>query len=67
MNELNDELDGLQARMSQLTTAIEEARVLYEHRGHEQTETLEKLKKELEEQTALADSAEESLTQVTLR
>ncbi|XP_029043708.2 coiled-coil domain-containing protein 63 [Osmia bicornis bicornis] len=63
VNELNDELDGLQARMSQLTTAIEEARVLFEHRGHEQTETLEKLKKELEEQTVLADTSEESLIQ----
>ncbi|XP_053999430.1 coiled-coil domain-containing protein 63-like [Hylaeus anthracinus] len=63
VNELNDELESLQTRMVQLTTAIDEAHVENEHRGLQQTETLEKLKTELEEQTALADAAEESLTE----
>ncbi|XP_003702222.2 coiled-coil domain-containing protein 63 isoform X1 [Megachile rotundata] len=63
VNELNDELEGLQARMSQLTISIEEARVQCEQSGQQHTETLEKLKKELEDQTTLADAAEENLTQ----
>ncbi|XP_076760595.1 coiled-coil domain-containing protein 63 [Xylocopa sonorina] len=63
VNELNDELEGLQSRMTQLTTAIEEAQASNERNGQEQTETLEKLKKELEEQTILADAAEENLAQ----
>lgn len=67
VNELNDELDSLQLKMVQLTAAIEEARALVEQRGQQQTETLEKLKNELEEQTTLADEAEESLAQVMLR
>lgn len=64
VNELNDELDSLQARMVQLTAAIEDVQVVNENRGVEQTKTLEKLKTELEGQTADADAAEESLTQV---
>ncbi|XP_076375891.1 coiled-coil domain-containing protein 63 [Megalopta genalis] len=63
VNELNDELESLQSRMGQLTAAIEEANVSNEDRSKEQTETLEKLKTELEEQTALADTAEEKVTQ----
>ncbi|XP_076235752.1 coiled-coil domain-containing protein 63 [Calliopsis andreniformis] len=63
VNELNDELESLQSRMVQLTAAIEEARALTEHRGQQQAETLEKLKQELEQQTTLADAAEESLAQ----
>ncbi|XP_078049510.1 coiled-coil domain-containing protein 63 [Augochlora pura] len=63
VNELNDELESLQSRMGQLTAAIEGANVSNEDRSKEQTETLEKLKTELEEQTALADTAEEKVTQ----
>ncbi|XP_032680336.1 coiled-coil domain-containing protein 63 [Odontomachus brunneus] len=59
VNELNDELESLQSRMEQLTAAIDEARVQNVHRDQEQTETLEKITKQLEEQTALADTAEE--------
>lgn len=64
VNELNDELDCLQARMAHLTIAIEEAQIANDHTKHKQTETLENLKTELEEQTALADAAEENLLQV---
>lgn len=67
MNELNDELESLQTRMCQLTTAIEEANAENEERGTQQIETLEKLKTDLEKQTALADVAEESLAEVTLQ
>ncbi|KOC64933.1 Coiled-coil domain-containing protein 63 [Habropoda laboriosa] len=63
VNELNDELDDLQSRMVQLTAAIEEAQAVNEQSSQQQAETLEKLKKELEEQTTLADAAEESLAQ----
>ncbi|XP_076224437.1 coiled-coil domain-containing protein 63 isoform X1 [Nomia melanderi] len=63
VNELNDELESLQARMVQLTAAIQEANMLNENQSKEQTETLEKLKKELEEETAFADAAEERVTQ----
>ncbi|EGI64993.1 PREDICTED: coiled-coil domain-containing protein 63-like [Acromyrmex echinatior] len=61
VNELNDELESLQMRMEQLTVAIDEARALNVHRDQEQTENLEKITKELEEQTALADTTEENL------
>lgn len=64
MNELNDELEGLQSRMEQLTTAITEARALNVYRDQQQAETLEKITKQLEEQTALADTAEEDLANV---
>lgn len=64
VNELNDELEGLQSRMAQLTIAIQDARITNEVTDQEQAETLEKLKRELEEQTALADAAEENLIQV---
>lgn len=63
VNELNDELESLQTRMCQLTTAIEEANAENEERGTQQIETLEKLKTDLEKQTALADVAEESLAE----
>ncbi|KZC12586.1 PREDICTED: coiled-coil domain-containing protein 63 [Dufourea novaeangliae] len=63
VNELNDELESLQTRMIQLTAAIQEANHQKEHQSKEQAETLEKLKRELEEQTALADAAEERVTQ----
>ena len=66
MNELNDELESLQSRMAQLTTAIQNAHIMNELTNREQAETLEKLKKELEDQTALADAAEENLIQVTI-
>ncbi|XP_014476801.1 PREDICTED: coiled-coil domain-containing protein 63-like [Dinoponera quadriceps] len=62
VNELNDELESLQLRMEQLTAAIDEARVQNVHHDQEQAETLEKITKQLEEQTALADTAEEDLT-----
>ncbi|XP_026671452.1 coiled-coil domain-containing protein 63 [Ceratina calcarata] len=63
VNELNDELESLQTRMTQLTAAIEDAEYTTELQGRQQTEILEKLKKDLEEQTVLADAAEENLTQ----
>lgn len=66
MNELNDELESLQSRMEQLTAAIDEARVQNVHRDQEQAETLEKITKQLEEQTALADVAEEDFAKVRL-
>lgn len=64
VNELNDELESLQARMEQLTAAIDEARAQNVHRDQQQTETLEKITTELQEQTALANAAEEDLAQV---
>lgn len=64
VNELNDELESLQARMEQLTVAIDDARALHVHRDQEQAETLEKIIKQLEEQTKLADVAEEDLIEV---
>lgn len=64
VNELNDELESLQTRMEQLTMAIDEARALNVHRDQEQAENLEKITKELEEQTALADTTEEDLAKV---
>lgn len=64
MNELNDELESLQAKVEQLTAAIDEARALNVHRDEQQAQTLEKITKQLEEQTALADAAEEDLAQV---
>jgi len=67
VNELNDELESLQTRMEQLTVAIDEARALNVHRDQQQAETLEKISKELEEQTALADAAEEDLAEVNER
>lgn len=67
MNELNDELESLQARMEQLTVAIDEANALNVHRDQQQAETLEKIAKELEEQTALADAAEGNLAEVNER
>ncbi|RLU16072.1 hypothetical protein DMN91_011830 [Ooceraea biroi] len=63
VNELNDELESLQARMEQLTAAIDEARALNVHRDQQQAKSLEKIAKQLEEQTALADAAEEDLAQ----
>ncbi|KAK1131274.1 hypothetical protein K0M31_017561 [Melipona bicolor] len=63
VNELNDELESLQSRMAQLTTAIQNAHIMNELTNREQAETLDKLKKELEDQTALADAAEENLMQ----
>ncbi|GAB1864888.1 Coiled-coil domain-containing protein 63 [Camponotus japonicus] len=63
VNELNDELESLQARMEQLTAAIDEARAQNVHRDQQQTETLEKITIELQEQTALANTAEEDLAQ----
>lgn len=50
--------------MEQLTVAIDEARALNVYRDQQQAETLEKITKELEEQTALADAAEEDLAEV---
>jgi len=50
--------------MEQLTAAIDEARAQNVHRDQQQTETLEKITIELQEQTALANTAEEDLAQV---
>ncbi|XP_015593598.1 coiled-coil domain-containing protein 63 [Cephus cinctus] len=63
VNELNDELDGLQSRVAQLRSAIEDARALNVHRGQQQAETLEKISKELQEQTERANAAEENLAE----
>lgn len=64
VNELNDELESLNSRIDQLTIAIQEAQTLNDRISYEQTQTLEQLKTELEQQTALADAAEENLAQV---
>ena len=64
INELNDELEGLRTRVDQLRLAIEEAKDLNTQRSQKQTETLDKLKKELEEETKLADEAEKQLRDV---
>lgn len=64
VNELNDELESLNSRIDQLTISIQEAQTLNDRISYEQTQTLEQLKTELEEQTALADAAEENLAQV---
>lgn len=64
VNELNDELESLNSRIDQLTIAIQEAQTINDRISSEQTQTLEQLKTELEQQTALADAAEENLAQV---
>lgn len=64
VNELNDELESLQSRMTQLTTAIEEARTQSTHRGQQQIETLKEITLQLEKQIQLSDKAENELTQV---
>ncbi|XP_014211895.1 coiled-coil domain-containing protein 63-like [Copidosoma floridanum] len=58
VNELNDELEGLQTRVEQLRLAIDAARALNVHRGQKQAETLELIAQRLQEQTNLANSAE---------
>lgn len=50
--------------MEQLTAAIDEARAQNVQRDQQQTETLEKITIELQEQTALANAAEEDFAQV---
>lgn len=67
VNELNDEMEGLQTRVEQLRIGIDEAKDRNTERGQKQAETLEKLKKDLEEETRLADEAEESLAEVLLK
>lgn len=64
VNELNDEMECLQTRMTELTLAIEEARTLHEYRERQQVETLKNITEQLEEQTRLADEAEEELNDV---
>lgn len=64
VNELNDELEGLQIRLSQLRETIDVARALNVHRGNQQGETLEKNAKKLQEQTEIAATAEENLVEV---
>lgn len=64
VNELNDELEGLQTRVAQLRSAIDEARALNVHRGRQQAETLETIARDLQEQTDRADAAEHKLTEV---
>lgn len=66
VNELNDELEGLQIRVSQLRDDIDEARALNARRGFQQAETLEKIAKELEEQEKKANDAEENLVKVVI-
>ncbi|KAF7378624.1 hypothetical protein HZH66_015411 [Vespula vulgaris] len=61
VNELNDEMESLQTRMTELTVAIDEARALHEFREKQQVETLKNITEQLEEQTKLADEAEEEL------
>ncbi|XP_001605946.3 coiled-coil domain-containing protein 63 [Nasonia vitripennis] len=63
VNELNDELEGLQTRVAQLRSAIDEARALNVHRGRQQAETLETIARDLKEQTDRADAAEHKLTE----
>ncbi|KAI4502988.1 hypothetical protein M0802_002032 [Mischocyttarus mexicanus] len=62
VNELNDEMESLQLKMAELTVAIDEARALHEFREKQQAETLETITNQLEEQTKLADDAEEELS-----
>ncbi|XP_011497170.1 PREDICTED: coiled-coil domain-containing protein 63-like, partial [Ceratosolen solmsi marchali] len=61
VNELNDELEGLQTRVAQLRTSIDEARKLNVHRGEEQAETLKTIASELEKQTNEANATEKKL------
>ncbi|XP_020283097.1 coiled-coil domain-containing protein 63 [Pseudomyrmex gracilis] len=63
VNELNDELESLQARMEQLTAAIDEARAQNVHRDQQQAENLEKITKQLQDQIALTDAAAKDLAQ----
>lgn len=63
---MNDELEGLQTRVAQLREDINGARALNVHRGFQQAETLERISKQLEEQTAKADVAEENLVEVVM-
>lgn len=64
VNELNDELEGLQTRVAQLRDEIDEARALNVHRGCQQAETLERISKQLEDETVQADEAEARLNEV---
>lgn len=66
VNELNDELEGLQSRVVQLRASIDEARALNVHRGQKQAETLDTIAKDLQDQTELADAAETRLSEVLL-
>lgn len=66
VNELNDELEGLQIRVAQLRDDIDEARALNARRGCQQAETLEKIDKELEEQENKATAAEDNLVKVSI-
>ncbi|XP_035733386.1 coiled-coil domain-containing protein 63-like [Vespa mandarinia] len=61
VNELNDEMECLQTKMTELTIAIDEARLLHEFREKQQVETLKNITDQLEEQTKLANEAEEEL------
>lgn len=54
-------MESLQTRMTELTVAIDEARALHEFREKQQVETLKNITEQLEEQTKLADEAEEEL------
>ncbi|XP_066589533.1 putative leucine-rich repeat-containing protein DDB_G0290503 [Prorops nasuta] len=62
VNELNDELESLQSKVSELRASIDEARAANANRSKEKTETLEKLEQQLQEQTRLADEAELDLS-----
>lgn len=64
VNELNDELEGLHARVDQLRAAIDEARALNIRRGEKQASTLDNIAEQLREQTENADNAEASLNDV---
>ncbi|KAL7288946.1 hypothetical protein TKK_0016909 [Trichogramma kaykai] len=63
VNELNDELEALQARVNELRAAIDEARALNVHRGQQQIDTLDSIGRELKQQTERADQAEDKLKQ----
>lgn len=64
VNELNDELEGLHARVDQLRAAIDEAKALNVRRGEKQASTLDTIAEQLREQTELADAAEAKLDNV---
>lgn len=67
VNELNDELEGLHARVDQLRAAIDEARAQNVKRGEKQASTLDTIVEQLRQQTELADAAEARLENVRPR
>lgn len=66
VNELNDEVEGLQTRVANLRSAIDDARALNIERGRKQAETLDNVSQILQKETEAADVIEAQLKQVLI-